>query len=98
MQPMVAGTGALLLAAPSKSSLVGPRLGRIGGHCQQFLSAETELFDGENNCLFLDRCYTHAAQGLTDSNSVLLLRRDIPHNRNRVAAVGIERDGDELQI
>src|SRR5688572_25052448 len=98
MQPMVAGTVAPLLAAPLESSLGTPRLGRIGRHCQQFLPAESELFDRENNGLFLNCRDPHAAQRLANSYSVLLLRRDIPHNGNRSPAVRVERHGHQLEV
>src|ERR1700704_1941772 len=95
---MKAGTGAPLRAALSKRSLTGPRLGRIGEDRQDFLPTVAELFNRENHCFLLDSRDPHSADGLTDPYLVLLLRREIAQNRNRVLSASVECDGDKLQV
>src|SRR3954465_8138336 len=94
-----AGTGAPLLAAPSTCSLTGPHFSRIGRrYRQKLLTTVTELFDRENHCFRLDGRDAHSADRLANSHLVLVLRRDIAQNRNRVLSARIVSDADQFQV
>jgi hypothetical protein len=96
--PKRAERGALRLAALLESSLAGPRFGRIDHKRQDFLTAVPELFNRENHSFLLDGSDPHSADRLANSHLVLVFRRNVPQNRNRVLASRIERHGNQLQV
>src|SRR3954464_309882 len=95
---MLAETVAPRLAALLESSLTGPHFGRIDDERQDFLTAVAELFNRENHSFLLDGRDPHSADRLTCSDLVLVFRRDITQNRNRVSAPWIECHGHQLQV
>src|SRR5947207_10668145 len=85
MQPTRAEKGALPMAAPSTSSLTKPHFSRVGRcYRQKLLTTVTELFDRENHSFGLDGRDAHSANRLANPDLVLIFRRDIAQNRNRI--------------
>jgi hypothetical protein len=78
--------------------LAGPHFGRIDDERQDFLTAVAELFNRENHSFLLYGRDPHSADRLTNSHLVLVFRRNVPQNRNRVLASGIVCHGYQLQV
>src|SRR5947207_13035934 len=99
MQPTRAEKGALPLSSSSTSSLTKHHYIRIGRcYRKKLLTTVTELFDRENHSFRLDGRDAHSADRLANSDLVLILRRDIAQNRNRVLATRIVRDTHQFQV
>src|SRR6266550_7575392 len=99
MLPTKAEKGAPQRAAPSKSSLTKPHFARIGRrYRQELLATITELFDRENHCFGLDGRDAHSSDGLANSHLVLVSRRDVSQNRNRVLAPGVVGNTHQFQV